>query len=74
MSEGSGEDAENKMLDCYRCKVDVRGSSLQMYCIFQSLGDSSGVNLGPFGSNNSFTMTHTVHEQLFRMLPRYGSR
>jgi len=22
-SESSDEDAENKMLDCYRCKVDV---------------------------------------------------
>ena len=32
------------------------GSSLQMYCIFQSLGDSPGSNLGPFRSNNILTM------------------
>ena len=29
----------------------------------------SGINLGPFGSNNSLTTPHTVHERLFRMLP-----
>jgi hypothetical protein len=55
-----------------RCKVDVWGSSLQMFCIFQQLRESSASNLGPSSSNSSLMMTPTVHERRFRMLTRYG--
>ncbi len=60
MSGSSGDEPKKELLDRYRCKVDVWDSSLHMYCIFQSIGDSPELiwgHLGPITASGWLTQS-----------------